>query len=95
MKGVQHEEISCTYGVEYSDVKAYYEFAGRITNSTLVTNFNSIGTYSHSIKTISVKPSIVIGYSSLDGAYVDASVQLEPQYEHEDYGIIFDITYIP
>ena len=86
---------TATYGSKYSDVKAYYEFAGKITHPTLMTNFNSIGTYSHATVVISVKPSIVIGYSSLDGAYVDASIQLESKYAHEDYGIIFDITYIP
>ena len=86
---------SLTYRSEYSDVKAYYEFAGKISYPNTVTNFNSVGTYSHSKKTISVEPSIVLGYSSLDGVYFDACVQLEPKYEHEEYGILFDISYVP
>ena len=84
-----------TYGVEYSDVKAYYEFEGKIIQPEHITNFNSVGTYSHSRIILTATPTLTIGASSTDGVYIDACIQLQAVAGHDDRSIVLLVQYNP
>lgn len=60
--------------VMHTDLKAYYEYKGHVTQPTIASYFNTVGTYSHATIGLSVSPSISIDTSGTASASISLSL---------------------
>lgn len=80
------------YSITNTNFYAHYEFEGSLNHPSLVTNFNTIGSYDHAQATISISPSLGIDLGTGD---VSASLGLAILGKKDRTCIEFLVKYIP
>lgn len=79
------------YFVLHSNLKAYFEYKGNVTNPQLITNFNTNGTYSHATIAIAVDPSVSIDTNGT----MSASIGLKVMGSSDDRVAPLEVRYVP
>lgn len=75
----------------FYDFFVHTEYKGKIAHPQLVTNFNTSGTYTHVVTSITFTPSLNLSYE--DGAV--AVIDISTNRTEEKRSIFFEITYVP
>lgn len=73
----------------YTDYKAHYQYRGKVFNPQLITNFNSVGNYCHSLVSFSISE-IAIDFSGKN-----ASIGLSLSIQQKSYSAVVEENYAP
>lgn len=76
----------------HSDMGAYFEYKGKVAHPDLATNFNTVGSYSHAIVSVSFTPSVTI---STTLPFVSAGITLDIFPDVDIRNAEDEVRYIP
>lgn len=85
-------QISGGVSILQSDIGAYFEYQGHVEHPELATNFNTVGSYSHSTVSISFTPSVTI---STNMPFVSAGITLDVFPDVDIRNAEDEVRYIP